>query len=175
MLCPFSCLPLGSVWCWGLAAVPQEAVCSLPAAESQEQLWLSLGGETAYLRESGTFSRKIIQTWHGECSREDSAHVWMHRAVVKNGDRITPQSLPPTWCCTGTSLPFNKRLPLIVNLWEVCKTIVGHGEQHLHAQQQLGPISQDRPHPSHREGMGEDKEEILGPYSKVVQQMMPNP
>lgn len=174
MLCPF-CLPLGSVWCQGLAAAPQEAVHSLPAAESQEQLWLSLGGETAFLRESGTFCRKIMQMWHGECSREDSAQVWMHTAVVKNWDSITPQILPPMWRCTETLSPFNKRLTSTVNLWEVCKATVGHSEQHLHPQQKLGPISQDRSHPSPRKGMGEDKHEILGLYSKVVQQMMLNP
>lgn len=47
---PSSCLPPSIARLPGIAAVPWGAVHSLPAAGSQEWLWLSLGGETGFFK-----------------------------------------------------------------------------------------------------------------------------
>lgn len=55
----------GSLQCQALLCA-MEPGHSLPAAESQEWLWLLLGGETGvFWRENGKLSKKIIQVHHG--------------------------------------------------------------------------------------------------------------
>lgn len=70
---------------------------SLPVAGSQEWLWLSLGAETGFLRESGKLSKCIVGVrgqagpswqatpWQSEPSREENVHGWASSTVIKNG------------------------------------------------------------------------------------------
>ena len=99
---PSSRLPPSIAPVPGIAAVPWEAVHSLPAAGSQEWLWLSLGGEKGFFKRrwkiiqednptaawgSGTRQAALgkLHPWQSEPSWEESVHGWTRRAVVKNG------------------------------------------------------------------------------------------